>query len=98
MTGWKGTDEVTTTFGTIQAAQEEAYKAGYRAAATEAATARPQDGKPGSFVNIAFDTGRIAEQQRIIRDLQDDAVISTGLPVEWLERVVRIVEASPKGE
>lgn len=48
--------------------------------------------KPGSFVSIAFDSGRIWEQARIIRHLQEDAVIITGLPVEWLERVVRIVE------
>ena len=33
-----------------------------------------------------------AERERIIQDLQNDAVISTGMPVEWLERVVKIVE------
>ncbi|CAB4152707.1 hypothetical protein UFOVP609_23 [uncultured Caudovirales phage] len=35
-----------------------------------------------------------ADRQRIIQDLQTDAVISTGMPVEWLERVVKIVEGA----
>jgi hypothetical protein len=32
------------------------------------------------------------ERNRIILDLQKDAVVSTQIPVEWLDHIVRIVE------
>lgn len=32
------------------------------------------------------------ERNRIILELQKDAVISTQIPVEWLDHIVRIVE------
>lgn len=40
----------------------------------------------------AYNQGVSTTQERIIQDLQNDAVISTGMPVEWLRRVVEIVE------
>lgn len=43
-------------------------------------------------VSAAVTAGKIGERDRIVNALNNDAVISTCLRVEWLEYIIRIVE------
>lgn len=61
--------------------------------AHEAATKNIQQAKPASFVNIAFDTGRVFERERILALLEEFAE----LPEEeqsWLG-LLREIERAP---
>ena len=98
MAGWKDDDEVVTTYKTLKDALLESFQNGMKAErlypvrSKDPVESDPRNAKPASFVNIAFDSGRIAEQVRIVKELQEDAVISVVVPVDILERIVRIVE------
>lgn len=51
----------------------------------------PEDAKPASFVNIAFDSGRLYERVQIIQELKAQACTTPGCQAGWCQSLDHVI-------